>query len=148
MREVQASNARTHLPRLLDAVERGETIFVTRHGRAIARIVPETSSRQMDIDQAVESIKALRTDGTNHRRCVALSAAGGTARLMPFVLDALVAACWAFDDEDHPTASPALERMRTDAAHVPAGGGMRCVTSSWSVSAGGGLPRRIERRFC
>ena len=39
---------------------------------------------------------------------------------MPFVLDASVSACWAFDDEDHPTAALALERLRTDEAHTPA----------------------------
>jgi predicted nucleic acid-binding protein len=39
---------------------------------------------------------------------------------MPFVLDASVTACWAFDDEDHPYASLALERIRTDTALVPA----------------------------
>jgi predicted nucleic acid-binding protein len=38
---------------------------------------------------------------------------------MPFVLDASIAACWAFEDEDHPTAALALERMRTDEALVP-----------------------------
>ncbi len=38
MREVQASEAKTHLPRLLDEVERGETIVITRHGRPIARL--------------------------------------------------------------------------------------------------------------
>jgi predicted nucleic acid-binding protein len=38
---------------------------------------------------------------------------------MPFVLDASVAACWAFDDEDHPVAGLALARVRTDAAVVP-----------------------------
>ncbi len=38
---------------------------------------------------------------------------------MPFVLDASVAACWAFADEDHPIAALALERMRTDKACVP-----------------------------
>src|ERR1700710_1974224 len=38
---------------------------------------------------------------------------------MPFVLDASVAACWAFEDEDHPAAVLALERIRTDAARVP-----------------------------
>ena len=38
---------------------------------------------------------------------------------MPFVLDASIAACWAFDDEDHPVAALALERVRTDEAHVP-----------------------------
>ena len=38
---------------------------------------------------------------------------------MPFVLDASVAACWAFDDEDHPIAALALERIRHDEARVP-----------------------------
>ncbi len=38
---------------------------------------------------------------------------------MPFVLDASIAACWAFDDEDHPVAALALERVRTDEARVP-----------------------------
>ena len=60
MREIQASEAKTHLPRLLDAVERGETIVITRHGRAIARIVPEALRRQDEIDGAIDAIKALR----------------------------------------------------------------------------------------
>lgn len=38
---------------------------------------------------------------------------------MAFVLDASIAACWAFDDEDHPAASLALERIRTDEALAP-----------------------------
>ena len=38
---------------------------------------------------------------------------------MPFVLDASVAACWAFDDEDHPVAALALERIRADEAIAP-----------------------------
>jgi len=38
---------------------------------------------------------------------------------MPFVLDASIAACWAFEDEDHPVAGLALERIRGDEARVP-----------------------------
>ena len=60
MREVQASEAKTHLPRLLDEVERGETIIVTRHGRPIARIVPEESGRGAEIACAVEGLRAVR----------------------------------------------------------------------------------------
>jgi prevent-host-death family protein len=60
MREIQASEAKTHLPQLLDDVERGETLVITRHGRAIARIVPEPRQRQEEIDKAIEDIKALR----------------------------------------------------------------------------------------
>ena len=38
---------------------------------------------------------------------------------MPFVLGASIAACWAFENEDHPVAALALERMRSDQALVP-----------------------------
>ena len=38
---------------------------------------------------------------------------------MPFVLDASISACWAFEDEDHPDATLVLERIRSDDARVP-----------------------------
>ena len=60
MREIQASEAKAHLPQLLDQVERGETLIITRHGRAIARIVPEPDRRQEEIDHAIANIRALR----------------------------------------------------------------------------------------
>jgi prevent-host-death family protein len=60
MREIQASAAKTHLPQLLDDVERGETLIITRHGRAIARIVPEVDRRQAGIDEALDRIQQLR----------------------------------------------------------------------------------------
>ena len=60
MREIQASDAKTHLPQILDEVERGETVRITRHGRPIARIVPEPHRRQEEVDKAIESIKLLR----------------------------------------------------------------------------------------
>ena len=61
MREIQASEAKAHLPQLLDDVERGETLIITRHGRAIARIVPEADRRQEEVDNAIANIRALRT---------------------------------------------------------------------------------------
>jgi prevent-host-death family protein len=60
MREIQASEAKTHLPRILDAVERGETVIITRHGRAIARLVPEHDRRQEEVDRAMAEIEAIR----------------------------------------------------------------------------------------
>jgi prevent-host-death family protein len=60
MREIQASDAKVHLPQLLDEVERGETIIITRHGRRIARIMPEPNRRQEEIDKALASIRELR----------------------------------------------------------------------------------------
>lgn len=38
---------------------------------------------------------------------------------MAFVLDASITACWAFDDEDHPDARLAFDRMRAEEAVVP-----------------------------
>jgi prevent-host-death family protein len=60
MREVQASDAKTHLPSLLDEVERGETLIITRHGKPIARIVPETDCRRTEIDRAMAAIEEFR----------------------------------------------------------------------------------------
>jgi len=60
MREIQASDAKARLPQLLDDVERGETLIITRHGRAIARIVPEVNRRQEEVDRALASIRELR----------------------------------------------------------------------------------------
>ena len=60
MREIQASEAKTHLPQLLDEIERGESIIITRRGRAIARLIPEDSMRRDGQAEAVERLKALR----------------------------------------------------------------------------------------
>jgi prevent-host-death family protein len=60
MRDITASEAKTHLPQILDEVERGETVRITRHGRPIAPIAPETRRRQAEIDKAIANIRALR----------------------------------------------------------------------------------------
>ena len=40
MESVGAYEAKTHLPRLLERVSRGESLTITRHGRPVARLVP------------------------------------------------------------------------------------------------------------
>lgn len=60
MREIQASEAKAQLAQLLDEVERGETVVITRHGRAIARLMPEADRRRHEIERAVETIKSIR----------------------------------------------------------------------------------------
>src|SRR5947207_11889830 len=44
-REIPAAEAKARLSELLDAVERGETIAITRHGRRIARLTPDAQHR-------------------------------------------------------------------------------------------------------
>ena len=41
MQTIQASEAKTKFLKILDDVESGQTIQITRHGRKVARIVPE-----------------------------------------------------------------------------------------------------------
>ena len=60
MREVQSSDAKTHLTQLLTDVERGETIVITRHGRPIARLVPELDQRAEAIQRTMDQIRVLR----------------------------------------------------------------------------------------
>jgi prevent-host-death family protein len=60
VREIQSSEAKAHLPQILDDVERGETVIITRHGRAIARIVPEGKGRREEIGKAIAAIKNLQ----------------------------------------------------------------------------------------
>jgi prevent-host-death family protein len=45
MREVGAFEAKTHLSELLAAVEAGETVTITRRGKAVARLVPVPGER-------------------------------------------------------------------------------------------------------
>lgn len=56
----QASEAKTHFLRILDDVERGDTVFITRHGKRIARIQPEAEIRVETVQQAFEQMRELR----------------------------------------------------------------------------------------
>lgn len=64
MREIAASDAKTHLPQLLDEVERGEILVITRHGRPIARLIPEPDRRQEEIGAAIDAIRKRRRRAT------------------------------------------------------------------------------------
>lgn len=56
MKSVGVYDAKTHFAKLLDEVERGETVVITRHGRPVARLIPmKDSPRTVD-----ETIAAIR----------------------------------------------------------------------------------------
>ena len=44
MESIGAYEAKTHLPRLLDRIARGESLTITRHGRPVARLVPSRTT--------------------------------------------------------------------------------------------------------
>jgi prevent-host-death family protein len=57
--EVQASVAKTHFSQLLDEVERGRTIVILRHGKPVARIVPDEEERRRRHREALDNLDKL-----------------------------------------------------------------------------------------
>jgi len=60
MIEVGSYEAKTHLPRLLDRVARGERITITKHGVPVAMLVPVENRPKMSRQEAVEAMRAFR----------------------------------------------------------------------------------------
>jgi prevent-host-death family protein len=58
MREIGAFEAKNKLGQLLDLVEQGEEITITRHGKEVARLVPSRPVR--DRDQARAALQRMR----------------------------------------------------------------------------------------
>jgi prevent-host-death family protein len=56
---VGAHEARTHLPRLLRAVERGETVIITRYGKPVAQLTP-VQDRRTVVAEVIERMKRVR----------------------------------------------------------------------------------------
>jgi prevent-host-death family protein len=59
METVGAFEAKTHLSSLLERVENGESITITRHGNPVARLVPVARRDPERIREAVERLKAF-----------------------------------------------------------------------------------------
>jgi prevent-host-death family protein len=57
---VSAYEAKTHLPRLLRAAERGETVIITRHGKPVAQIGPVQEEPREDVAEVIARMKRAR----------------------------------------------------------------------------------------
>lgn len=60
MRSIGAYEAKTHLPRLLDDVEKGERITITKHGRPVAVLVPPNAVHDLDVEAFMARMRAFR----------------------------------------------------------------------------------------
>jgi prevent-host-death family protein len=60
MQTIQASDAKTRFLKILDDVERGESILITRHGKRVARLSPDREIDRERAKQAFANIRALR----------------------------------------------------------------------------------------
>ena len=68
MREIGAFEAKNRLGQLLDLVEQGEEVVITRHGKAVARLVPlRTGFSRSEAREAAQHIREMsqgvRLDG-------------------------------------------------------------------------------------
>ena len=61
MKQIGVYDAKTQLPRLLEDVERGETITITRHGKPVARLVP-VRGRGRSVEEAIRALREFRKD--------------------------------------------------------------------------------------
>lgn len=73
MKTVEAHEAKTHLAQLLEDVERGEEVTITRDGRPVARLVaapPKTKTPDELMDAFREFRKGNRLAGVTIRELI------------------------------------------------------------------------------
>lgn len=64
MRTIGAFEAKNRLSELLQVVENGEEVTITRHGRPVARLVPVDQSDRAKVREAIEWLKETRKERT------------------------------------------------------------------------------------
>jgi prevent-host-death family protein len=63
METVGSYRAKTHLPRLLERVQHGETVTITRHGKPIARLVPaEPTAAPPSVVEIIAAMKRFQEE--------------------------------------------------------------------------------------
>jgi prevent-host-death family protein len=67
MKSVGSYEAKTHLPRLLSQVEKGETITITKRGKPIARIVPAEDRPARDVAGVIREFRAYSRQQARNR---------------------------------------------------------------------------------
>jgi prevent-host-death family protein len=65
MREVGAFEAKNKLGQLLDLVERGEQVLITRHGKEVARLVP--ARQHVSREEARAAVQRIRARAEQHK---------------------------------------------------------------------------------
>ncbi|MDR1188257.1 MAG: type II toxin-antitoxin system prevent-host-death family antitoxin [Bifidobacteriaceae bacterium] len=72
-RSVGAYEAKTHFAQLLDEVETGQAITITRHGAAVAQLVPATRPPGQPaeiVEQFRQARRGLRLNGVSIRELI------------------------------------------------------------------------------
>ena len=62
MEEIGAYEAKTHLPKLIERVQKGERFVITKHGRPVAALVPVAKRSRDDIRAAIEQLRTFQAE--------------------------------------------------------------------------------------
>jgi len=60
MATVGSYEAKTHLPKLLEKVAKGERIIITKHGLPVAELVPSSGRGAIDVKTVIKELRKLR----------------------------------------------------------------------------------------
>ncbi|MFO1463126.1 MAG: type II toxin-antitoxin system prevent-host-death family antitoxin [bacterium] len=56
MNEIGVYEAKTHLPKLLERVSKGENFIITKHGVPIARLVPAENAQKRPVAEVIREL--------------------------------------------------------------------------------------------
>jgi prevent-host-death family protein len=122
MLEVGAFEAKNRLGQLLDLVEQGEVVVITRHGKEVARLIP---ARQMrDREQARVAIRRIR-ERAEQLKLGAFNwsewkSYRDEGRPVSLVLDSSATLAWIYSDETTEPIRRIFQVVADDGAVVPA----------------------------
>lgn len=60
MKQVGSYEAKTHLPKLLERVAKGERITITKHGVPIAMLIPAQPGKAPDLKEVASKLRQFR----------------------------------------------------------------------------------------
>lgn len=60
MPEIGAYEAKTHLPKLLEQIQKGKRFTITKHGRPVAELIPVAHKNPEAVRQTIKGIRAFR----------------------------------------------------------------------------------------
>lgn len=64
MQTIGAFQAKTHFSAILEQVEKGEQVIITKHGRPVAKLIPATGTDRDSIKEAIERMKQFSKSHT------------------------------------------------------------------------------------
>ena len=64
METIGAYEAKTHLPKLLERVSRGERITITKHGVPVAVLQPFDPAKNIDLKSTIAELRRFREKNT------------------------------------------------------------------------------------